>query len=281
MSELPYNQNYIVLGKDFVDKTDPISIDINIIPKHIVLFYNELNLVPNKVFDKWRIMAPGYMIIFFSFKDAAYFLEKYYNKDYKTYYNKTTYAAHKSDFFRLCFLYTYGGIYSDIDNEPFKNIKEFYNPYNNITFMTALSLNNNSFAQALIISTRNNSCLKCGLDEYINIYSRLEKNHRHNKNYDGADLAGTRIMYRTIVKLLTDNKAIKNNIIRPHTGYIIREKVNNVLFKNNILFIDEFTPNGSWQNSYMRTGFDTVLKCRYDDYPWFNHRRGNGYQTNF
>lgn len=281
MSELPYNQNYVVLGKDFVDNTDPLSININSIPKHIVLFYNELKLVPNKVFDNWRIMAPGYNIIFFSFKDASYFLDKCFNKDYKMYFNKTTYAAHKSDFFRLCFLYKYGGIYSDIDNVPLININKFYNPYNNITFMTALSLNNNSFAQALITSTRNSSCLKCGLDEYINIYSRLEINHRDNKNYDGADLAGTKIMYRTIVKLLTDNKAIKNNIIRPHTRYIINEKVNNVLFKNNILFMDEFTPNGRWQNSYMRTGFDTVIKCRYDDYPWFDHRRGNGYQTNF
>jgi len=172
MSNTPYNQDYVVLGKDFVDNTNPLSISINIIPKHIVLFYNELKLVPNKVFDKWRVMAPGYKIIFFSFKDAAYFLEKCFNKDYKNYFNKTTYAAYKSDFFRICFLYKYGGIYSDIDNDPLININEFYNPYNNVKFMTALSLNNNSFAQALIISTRENPCLKVGLDEYINIYIR-------------------------------------------------------------------------------------------------------------
>ena len=283
MSNLRYNQNYVVLGKDFVDNTDPLSFDINIIPKHIVLFFNKIELVPNKVFDKWRIMAPGYKIIFFSFKDAAYFLEKCFNKDYKKYFNKTTYAAYKSDFFRICFLYKYGGIYSDIDNDPLININKYYNPYNNVKFMTALSLNNNSFAQALIISTRKNPCVKCGLDEYINIYTRLENSKTCSKNYDGNDLGGTRIMYRTIVKLLSDNKNIKNNIIRPHTGYGITDYVDNKIFKNYIVFLDEFTPNGRWQNSFMRTGFDTVLKCRYDDYPWFGHNRNpeSGHQTYF
>lgn len=283
MSEEPYNQNYVIMGRHFVDTTNIESISITSIPKHIAFFYNDIRIVPNKVFDAWKRMAPGYKIVFFSFKDAAYFLEKCFNQDYKKFFNKTTYAAYKSDFFRVCFLYKYGGIYSDIDNVPLMNIDECYSPYNNVRFMTALSLNNNSLAQALIISTRGNPCVRCGLDEYINIYTRLENSETCSKNYDGNDLGGTRIMYRTIVKLLSDSNNIKNNLVRPHTGYGITDRVDDKPFRNCIVFLDEFTPNGRWQNSHMRNGFNTVLKCRYDDYPWFGHNRNpeSGHQTYF
>jgi len=271
----PYNQDFIILGKDFVDNTLVDSIDINIIPKHIVLIYNELNLVPNKVFNNWKKMAPEHKIIFFSFKDAAHFLEKCYNKDYKKYFNETGYAPYKSDFFRICFLYKYGGIYSDIDNIPLCDTNKFYEPYTNIKFITSLSLNNNSCAQAIIISTRENPVLKHSLDEYITTY---------NSEYDihnDYSLSGPKILYKSIVKLLSENNSIRNGIIRPHTRYSITETINNKSWRNNILLLDEYTPDGRWQNAYMRSGYNTLVKCRYDDYPWFGHNRGSDYETDF
>lgn len=282
MSEEPYNGNYVIMGKDFIDTTDENKISKFEIPKHIVFFYNDLKLVPNKVFENWKKLNPDYKLIFFDFKDTAYFLEKKFDNEHKNYFNKITYAAHKSDFFRMCFLYIYGGIYSDIDNEPLTSLNDFFEPYDNIKFLTCLSLTNNAFAQAIISTTRNNSFMKKCLDDYISVLEQLKNNPRYAVNYKGAPLSGTGKMYNAIKNILIENKQLKNNFLA-HTKYVVFEKYDKKTFANSIVLLDEYTPNGRWQNSHMRTGYKTVLKCRYENYPWFNHDRNpvGGYETNF
>lgn len=277
--DIPYNENYVIMGKEFVDTCDERKITLETVSKHIVFIYNDINLVPNKVFYNWKQLNPDYKIIFFNFEDGVYLLEKKLGIKYKTIFNKITYAPHKSDFFRLCFLYVYGGIYSDIDNYPIRMIEDFITPFKNITFCTSLSINNNSIAQAIILSTKQNSIIKQNIDTYLEISNKLDDNI-NNKNYSGAALAGTNIMYNNILNILMEHNQIKTTI-RPHTMYIIKETHKDKIFFNKIVLLDEYTPNGSWKNSFMRTGFHTVIKCRYDDYPWFGHNRNpdQGYET--
>lgn len=274
----PYNGNYVITGKYFVDTTDENSISKFEIPKQVVFIYNDIKLVPNKVFYNWKRLNPDYKLIFFDFKDSAYFLEKKLGTDYKQHFNKITYAPHKSDFFRLCFLYIYGGVYSDIDNEPLTPIETFYNKFDGITFCTTLGLNNTSFAQAIICSTRNNTYVDICIKEYLNkfnLFSNLD-------NYKGQDLTGTTLMYNCILNILINHKETCINIL-PHFQYIIYENIDNVRFVNKLCLLDEYTPTGRWQECCMRNGYETVLRCRYTDYPWFGHDRNppEQYLTNY
>ena len=282
MSDIAYNGNYVVMGRTFVDSIDIETISTSSIPKHIVLFYNDIKLVPNKVFDNWKKLNPEHQIIFFSFEDSAYFLEKCLGNTYKSYFNKITYAPHKSDFFRMCFLYVYGGTYSDIDNEPLSSLNNFFEPHHNIKFLTCLSLANNAFAQAIISTTRNNSFIKKCLDDYVSVLEELKSKPIYAVNYKGAPLSGTGKMYNTIKDILIENKQIRSFPLA-HTKYVVFEKKDNKTFANSIVLLDEYSADGRWQNSQMRTGYKTVLKCRYNDYPWFNHERNpvDGYETKF
>jgi hypothetical protein len=122
---------------------------------------------------------------------------------------------------------------------------------------------------------------KC-LDDYISVLKELENNPRYAVNYKGAPLSGTGKMYNTIKNILIENKQIRS-LPLAHTKYVVFEKKDNKSFSNSLVLLDEYAPNGRWQNSHMRTGYRTVLRCRYDNYPWFSHERNpvDGYETNF
>lgn len=278
--EDPYNEDYVIMGKEFVDKTDENTISKFEIPKHIVFIYNDIRLVPNKVFINWKKLNPNYKLIFFNFEDASYFLQHKLNKNYKNYFNKITHAPHKSDYFRMCFLYIYGGIYSDIDNVPLKPIESFYQPHENIKFLTCNGISKTAFAQAIICSTRLNSYIDKCLQEYINILENLKIRPIYYKNYSGAPISGTRIMYDTVRKILIDNKQT-DDIISVNKKYVVIEDIDRKRFENNMVLLEEYKPDGRWQNSHMRNINDTVIKSRYDDYPWYGHERTpkEGYET--
>jgi mannosyltransferase OCH1-like enzyme len=262
-----YSGNYVISGSEFVDSTNEESISKFDVPNHIVLFYDDIKLVPNKVFLNWKKLNPDYKLIFFNFIDAEYFLEKKLGIEYKNHFIKITFIPHRCDFFRLCFLYIYGGIYSDIDNVPLQPINTFFKPFNDVTFCTALSLENDSFAQAIIYSTRQNKYLDVCIKAYLTIFKSFEK----LIDYSGQDLSGTRIMYNAIKKILIENKQISRNVLA-HCQYIIYNDIDNKRFVNKLVLLDEYTPTGRWQDCCMRTAFDTVIKSRYDDYPWFNKK---------
>lgn len=267
----PYDGDYVIMGKDFVDTTDESNISKLDIPKHIVFTYSHLKLVPNKVFKKWKELNPDHKLIFFNDEDCKYFLEKKFNKEYSMHFDKIKQGAHKADFFRICFLYIYGGIYSDIDIEPYKPINIWIKPYNDIKFCTVLANNNKSCFQAIIFSTKKNIILYLNIKKFIEIMTLI----KDQNNYHGAPVIGTTIMYNTIKKILIDNKVIKawgDIMLEPHKNYLLNEKVDNKEFKNYILLLDEFTPDGKWWNCCVRSGYDLLCRSRYQDYPWFKNK---------
>ena len=89
-------------------------------------------------------------------------------------------------------------------------------------------------------------------------------------------------MYNTIKDILIENKQTRS-VLLAHKKYVVFEKKDNKSFANSLVLLDEYTSDGMWQHAQMRTGYKTVLKCRYDNYPWFNHERNpvGGYETNF
>lgn len=260
MAELAYNDNYVINGKNFVDTVDESNIADSIIPKHIMFTYVDISLVPNKVFDDWRNLHNDYKLIFFDDDDCIYFFIKKFGISFASYFTKIEHPPHKADFFRLCFLYKYGGIYMDIDIQPIESLNEYFAPYKreDVKLITSLSMNNRGCFQAIIITVKNNIIIKQNIDAYVNLMKNL-------KTFGGAPLGGVQIMYDVIKKILVENKII--SIVSP----LVPHKLYKISSDNNVLLLDEFSPNGWWMNCYVRNGYKNVCKSRYDNYPWFKH----------
>lgn len=263
----PYDGDYVIMGKDFVDTTDENKISKFEIPKHIVFTYIDLKFLPNKVFYNWKNLNPEYKLIFFDDEACEYLLNKKFETNYGEHFRKILHPPFKADFFRICFLYIYGGVYSDIDIEPYKPIDKFYNPFKDVKFMTALGHSNSTCFQAIIISTRNNIILKNNIKHYI---EKLEsfKNLKMDKGVSG--IGGTKIMYDKIYETLLSNSAIKNwEYLIPHKRYKFEEKIDNIKLLNVVVLLDEFSADGMWWNCEVRNGYEVILKSKYKDYPWF------------
>ena len=97
------------------------------IPK--VIYLTHKNKVPDYVIKNWKRLNPEYDIQYYDDNRIRQFLRDYYPNSYLKYFNKLD--SHegagpiKADFWRVCILYKFGGIYVDADIEPFEPIKTF------------------------------------------------------------------------------------------------------------------------------------------------------------
>ena len=106
------------------------------IPKVIYLSYKTKD-IPEYVIKKWNKIYPDYEVKLYDNNDCINFLKKEYNDELVDIFNYIKDGPIKADFWRVCILYKYGGIYSDIDVEPLVNIENIMLP--DTTFITCLS----------------------------------------------------------------------------------------------------------------------------------------------
>ena len=78
---------------------------------------------------------PNFIIKFFNNKECRKWLVKNYGKRYVDIFNNFKSGPHKADFFRYCILYKNGGYYLDTDNVMLKNIEDFVNNYDLVSFI--------------------------------------------------------------------------------------------------------------------------------------------------
>ena len=105
------------------------------IPKIIYLSYKTKD-IPEYVMKKWNEIYPDYEVKLYDNTDCINFLKTEYNDEYVDIFNYIKDGPIKADFWRVCILYKYGGIYSDIDIEPLINIEKIMLP--DTTFITCL-----------------------------------------------------------------------------------------------------------------------------------------------
>ena len=96
-----------------------------------------------KIKQQWEQLNPDYKIELYDDERCLIFLEKYFGKKYCDIFNFIEHGQIKADFFRVCILYVYGGIYADADIEPYVSLKEFVP--DDIEFMTCISYNYNTY----------------------------------------------------------------------------------------------------------------------------------------
>ena len=79
-------------------------------------------------FYKWIKLNPEFSIYYFSGKDRKAMIAQEFENEVSRAYQLLNSGVAKADFWRICILYIYGGIYCDIDLEPLKPVHDFL-PY--------------------------------------------------------------------------------------------------------------------------------------------------------
>ena len=102
--------------------------------------------------------------------DCINFLDSYYGQKYVDIFNYIIDGPIKADFWRVCILYKFGGVYCDIDVEPLVPIDSIIEP--DVHFLTCISMTINKMNPHIIISYPNNNILKECINTYINYYDK-------------------------------------------------------------------------------------------------------------
>jgi mannosyltransferase OCH1-like enzyme len=115
------NLNKFKNSKYILDKEKEINIkDIeedNIVPKNILQTHKNIKSVPKYVINNIKEKNKNWNYFFYDNDQCINFLEKEYGSEFSNKFNSFKKGPHKSDLFRLCWLYKNGGVYIDIDTE--------------------------------------------------------------------------------------------------------------------------------------------------------------------
>jgi len=141
-------------------------------PKTIYLCYKTLQNT-EKYVNNWKKLNPEYTVKIFDNEMCYKFLLEEYSDVYANIFNYMQHGPIKADFWRICILYKYGGVYSDIDNQPLKPISSFLEP--DVDFVTCSSYWDEmkfNFNPNFIISNKGNVILKNCIDWYVKNYKK-------------------------------------------------------------------------------------------------------------
>jgi len=146
------------------------------IPKHIYFCVKEINPLVEKYANHWKTLNPEYTIHIYDDAMCEAFIFEHFGKKHKTIFRFIRNGPIKADFWRVCMLYIHGGVYSDIDNQPFVPIKDFIEE--DIDFLTCISWGwkKHHFNPNLIFCKKGNSIMKDCIDWYISQYEDQKVN---------------------------------------------------------------------------------------------------------
>ena len=121
---------------------------------------NKTKNIPDYVIKNWKKLNPDYRIKLYDNEDCIKFLQTEYDNNFVELYNEIKDGAIKADFWRVCILYKYGGVYSDIDVKPILPISSIL--HKNVDFMSCISHDKSGINPHFMFSKPNNKLLlKC------------------------------------------------------------------------------------------------------------------------
>ena len=219
------------------------------IPKIIYLTYRDNN-IPGEIFTRWKNLNKDYTIKFYDDSNCFIFIKNHFGEEYANYFSEIKIGPYKADFWRLCILYIYGGVYTDIDIIPIQPISKIID---NSDLCTCLSLNKKSIFQAFIAVTPKNELIKLSLESF---YSKRKDNDFLK---DLRDCSPTFDMYNVFCKYL----------------YRVKIKANKKYYINNqvIKILQEQGPD--YLNAFVSFKGLKLFLSRNIDYV--NHRDGKKY----
>ena len=144
------------------------------IPKIIYMCHKNLDKI--EIYSKnWKKLNPEYEIILYDDELCKKFLLDEYSQLHLDIFNFLKDGPIKADFWRICILNKYGGLYVDADINPLIPLNKYIE--NDDDFVTCISSNfnkNNLYLQLnphFILSDKNNIILQNAIDRYIQYYN--------------------------------------------------------------------------------------------------------------
>lgn len=144
------------------------------IPKIIYMCHKNLDKI--EIYSKnWEKLNPEYEIKLYNDELCKKFLLDEYSQLHLDIFNFLKDGPIKADFWRICIINKYGGLYVDADIEPLVPLNKFIE--NDDYFVTCISINfqkNNLEWQLnphFILSDKNNIILQNSIDRYIEYYN--------------------------------------------------------------------------------------------------------------
>ena len=142
--------------------------------KIVHICYSDKNKIPEYVYKKLKKQNPDYDINLYGDKECYDFLLKYFSKDYAIFFNNISDGPIKADFWRLCILYIFGGVYLDIDVELYKPL-DFIIP-DDINFLTSTSRQKKCLNPIIIYSEPKNILL---YNTILSMYEKRKKKYSY------------------------------------------------------------------------------------------------------
>jgi hypothetical protein len=159
------------------------------IPKVIYQCYKDKN-IPPIVKERWLKLNPDFDYKFYDDNECYQFILEYYGKAYANFFKNIKDGPIRSDFWRICILYQFGGVYADVDIEPLIPIDEIVNSDTTLyTCVTAKNLDNNVNPHFIAVEPKNPLILQC-----INIYMK----DRIRRPYSYLGYSITYVMFQVL-----------------------------------------------------------------------------------
>ena len=155
------------------------------IPKIIYMCHKKLDEI--KIYSqKWKELNPEYEIKLYDDNLCQQFLLEEYSQLHLDIFNFIPDGPIKADFWRVCIINKYGGLYVDADINPIVPLKQYIE--DNDDFVTCISsnLNTSDFTSDrinphFILSNKNNYNLKNCIDKYIDLYNNYREDYSYWK----------------------------------------------------------------------------------------------------
>ena len=192
-------------------------------PSNKTIYMTYHSPLPRIVLKRWHELNPDYVIDFSMDVDCIKFLESEFHRNIAQLFVYIPRGMYKADLWRLCKLYTHGGVYADIDLVPFHSLIQNTATLSTaasapVSFYSCLSMSKTSIFQAIMVHSRAKSPLILGF-----LVSFLV-----NKSYTIQDNGPTDDMYNFILYNVraTATSAGETNIpnsLQPYTHYTLRK----------------------------------------------------------
>lgn len=137
-------------------------------PKQIFICDKTLKFI-SKYSLNWKKLNPEYDIILFDDERCKKFLLEEFGEKYVDIFEYITSGPIKADFWRVCILYSYGGLYVDADVEPLLPLSEYIDF--TADFVTCSSYGNKlAFNPNFIMAKAGDEIIKSCIDGYVKMY---------------------------------------------------------------------------------------------------------------